>query len=57
MNWQTSEPRQEDGKEGLLQCHNVGPHFGPDLGLEDKPKPGSSFCGLVGEPKPGLETL
>ena len=34
----------------------VGPHFGPGLGLEDKPEPGSSFCGLVGEPKPGFET-
>ena len=32
----------------------VGPHFGPGLGLEDKPEPGSSFCSLVGEPKPGL---
>ena len=32
----------------------VGPHFGPGLGLEDKPKPGSSFCSLLGEPKPGL---
>ena len=28
--------------------------FGPGLGLEDKPKPGSSFCSLLGEPKPGL---
>ena len=38
---------------------NVGPHFGPGLGLEIKPEPGSSFCGLVEEPKPGLsfETL
>jgi hypothetical protein len=39
----------------LLHCKGpcVGPHFGPGLGLEDKPKPGSSFCSLVGEPKPG----
>ena len=28
-------------------------HFGPGLGLEDKPESGSSFCVLVGEPKPG----
>ena len=30
-----------------------GPHFGPGLGLEDKLKPGLSFCSLMGEPKPG----
>lgn len=36
------------------QAIYVGPHFGPGLGLEDKPKPGLSFCGLVGTPKPDL---
>ena len=32
----------------------VGPYFDLGLSLEDKPKPGSSFCSLVGEPKPSL---
>jgi hypothetical protein len=27
--------------------------FGFGLDLEDKPEPGSSFCSLVGVPKPG----
>jgi hypothetical protein len=31
----------------------LGPIFGPGLGFENNVEPGSSFCGLVGEPKPG----
>jgi hypothetical protein len=27
----------------IEECSPVGPHLGPGLGLEDKPKPGSGF--------------